>query len=464
MTLPQPIALPRPVEYAANDIISLMLNDADTCLRVEYEFSLRAEYMPNAETYRAYIAIQTMRKMGNKGELNDNELIKLAGNAINHDWISQRVSEGLDSRGRLDAILLQHLSSNALIVREYGRGQMLFEKLTQQAAALKSGQSVDETIAQSMTILVGAGVTDRIENEYAHENGSEFERMMESEPPPAIESGIPDVDRMVGGFVLGRFWALISAMKMRKTTMVINWILAALFSNPDVSVSFYSAEMPRNQVIGQMCAMLAVAWQLKNGVFSQNHKSNFISGSMLVAAGKRYRNWGHPATQSVSEAIRIYKSFEKRLQIYDTEGGLRNLDDAQRFFKRSVAVNGSQLHFFDYFTKLLMPGDLVAQSKYGADTFADMAKGNNCAVVVLAQKNASAIKNEDSHLVGAMGGIALEAAADYNWTTNYDAHETPDKVQLTLKQSRHSGVGSIALNIHPDSGLIFDASWIVNVK
>jgi hypothetical protein len=454
-----------PYHVAGDDIIALMLNSNDVCQRVEYEFGLRAELMPTIVHNRAYIAIQTLRKMGYAGGLNDNEIVRLAGEAVTHDWLGQRAYEGLNARGEVDSILLANLPSNAGMVLEHGQKLAVRTTLAEQVRLLDMGEvSAEQAMLNAMNTLAMAGKRQSIPNEYADENGADFVRMMESDPLPSIKTGLADVDNLTGGFITGRLWNVISAMKMRKTTMMLNWALGALFTNKDISVSIHSGEMTRRQVIAQLCAMLAVAWQLKNGVYKAGDRGNAISGDALIRAGNRYKTWGFPQTDSINAAFRLYQSLGRRLQIYDKQMGLQTIDDAMRFFKRSLAINGTKLHLFDYFSIFRAPGhSMHEQAQYSANIFQDMAVGHDCSVVVLAQKNAKSVENEDGHLVGALGGIALEAAGDYNWTTHYAPHEDANKLRLTLKQSRHSAVDSLNLNIHPASGLVLDASWMVNL-
>src|SRR5690348_10397808 len=82
-------------ERAADDLIALMAHSAEICSRLEYEFEVQAPYMPTVGHYHAYIAIQTLRKLGRKGSLNDNAVIELTGAAVTHDWYNMRYAEGV---------------------------------------------------------------------------------------------------------------------------------------------------------------------------------------------------------------------------------------------------------------------------------------------------------------------------------------------------------------------------------
>lgn len=444
-------------ERAADDIIALMVHSTEVCERVGYEFDLRHEYMPTPAHYHAYTAIQTLRKMGHKGTLNDNSIIELAGASVTHEWISRRNAEG-QKHGVLDAVLLHHLPENARIVRDNGKVKCLYEKLLTEANALQAGQEFDVTVINSMNALAMAGTNQAIGAEHADELGAEIELELESPPPQTLLTGITDIDTLTSGMGMNMLSSIISAYKMRKTTISLNMLLGVLMTNPDITAAFYSAEMNRNQIGRALIAMLSVAWLLREGLFTP--ESSVISGDLLQKAGNGYKQWRNYRAQAVNVGIQEFKKLSNRLQIYDKKvGNLQTMADAERLFKRNVALYGGAFHVFDYFGLLDMPGATVfEQSANRTKRFLEMSK--EATVLVLAQKNEANVDREEGHSAGAKGGNDLPAACSYVWTTRYKAKETPNQCTLELKHSRYSEARAMELEMHAPSGLLFASNWI----
>jgi hypothetical protein len=444
-------------EQAAGDLISLMIHSADVCARVEYEFDVRADYMPSYIHFQAYIAIQTLRKLGRKGSLNDNAVIELTGATVTHDWYNLYYARGVKNN-TIDAVLMAHLADNARIVRDNGKVKVLYEKLTAEANLLQAGQSFDDTLINSMNALAMAGTNQAIGDEHAVEHGAFIEDMLNNEPPPAFYTGINAIDDLTGGIGFKRLSSLISAYKMRKTTSALNIVLGVLMTNPDARAAFYSAEMNQIQVALNMIAMLAIAWLLKRGLYTP--ESSMIWGDLLQQVGNGYKHWKNHRAEAVNEGIKAYKALGNRLQIYDKNvGGLRTMADAERLFRRNVALFGGDFHVFDYFGLLEVSGaSLFEQSATRTQRFLEMSKDKS--ILVLAQKNEANVERTDGHSAGSKGGNDLPAASSYVWTTRYNAKETPNILTLELKHSRFSEVRAMDLGIHPPSGLLLENSWV----
>ncbi len=444
-------------ERAADDIIALMVHSTDVCERVGYEFDLRHEYMPTPAHMHAYTAIQTLRKLGHKGTLNDNSIIELAGAAVTHEWINRRNAEG-QKNGALDTVLLHHLAEDARIVRDNGKVKCLYEKLHSEADALQAGQAFDETIINAMNALAMTGTNQAIGAEHAVDLGSEIELELDAPPPQTLLTGITDIDSLTSGMGMNMLSSIISAYKMRKTTISLNILLGVLMTNPDITAAFYSAEMNRMQVGRSLIAMLATAWLLREGMFTP--ASSVISGDLLQKAGNNYKHWKDNRAQAVHVGIQEFKRLSNRLQIYDKKvGNLQTMADAERLFKRNVALYGGAFHVFDYFGLLDIPGATIfEQSAQRTKRFLEMSK--DATVLVLAQKNEANVEREEGHSAGAKGGNDLPAACSYVWTTRYKAKETPNQCTLELKHSRYSEVRAMELEMHAPSGLLFASNWI----
>lgn len=445
-------------ERAADDIIALMVHSTDVCERVGYEFDLRHDYMPTDAHFHAFVAIQTLRKLGHKGTLNDNSVIELAGAAVTHEWISRRNAEG-QKNGVLDAVLVHHLAENARIVRDNGKVKVLYEKLTNEANALQAGQAFDETIINSMNALAMAGTNQAIGAEHADELGAEIAMELEAPPPQTLLTGITDIDTLTNGMGMNMLSSIISAYKMRKTTISLNILLGVLMTNTDISAAFYSVEMSRQQIGRALIAMLATAWLLHEGLYTP--ESAVISGDLLLKAGNTYKYWKHNRAQAVNVGIQEFKKLSNRLQIYDKKvGNLQTMADAERLFKRNVALYGGAFHVFDYFGLFDMSGATTyEQSANRTKRFLEMSK--DATVLVLAQKNEANVDREEGHSAGAKGGNDLPAACSYVWTTRYKAKETPGQCTLELKHSRYSEARAMEVEMSAPSGLLLASNWIV---
>lgn len=458
--------LPLAPELAADDLLSLMLHSGDVCNRVAYEHGLKPEYMPGAHRLRLFMVILDLRRTLPDGTLPDTLVLEKGAGVFNIDYLAERADSGIEKGGRLDHLLLGNLETNVQIVVRSGRANLLKRKLSDMIGKL-TPENYEALAYTLFDTLTSATDTQALANTHAHENGKAFEVLMQSPSQKGFKWGLHWLDSVLGASATAhRTWYIGGAYKQRKTTLALNMLLGLLLSNPLAKVAFYSREMPRNSIIAQLVAMLAVADIISQGNLYRPVDGAYmsaISGDKLLTARNAYKQW--PAAGSVDAAIRTYQSFGQRLAIYDSSpqnGGLYDMASAYRLFKRSVSLEDAHVHMFDYAGLFDAPGaNIYEQSQYRALMFQRMAQEHEATVVVLAQRNEESIKSKSTYSPGIKGGGDAPASADHMLLTHYKMKDMREnELRVVMKLNKYGATGFEEYEIHPESGLILNASWI----
>lgn len=460
---------PSPYELAADDVIAVLLNEETALDKSVYEMGLLAAHMPTPQHKVAMEVITKLRQ--EKQVVHDTIVMDMAGGAVGLDWISQRWA--LYDVTRAGSVF----EANVRLVREHGIRQGIKRVLNTGITQLEETKKpTSQLIAQLMDILSTVHMDTSIKGETAAEIGKEFMALMNSEPIAQLSTGFTWLDNIAGGFDRKHLWWIAGAYKGRKSTMMLNLILATLMQGAEVGV--LSREMPRIRVAGQLIAMLAVSWLLREGLYGQTDSRgvplNSISANSLARARAGYRKWDKRKVAAVDYGMAEWFKFDKQLRIYDSMDGAGSLSDwasVQRIVKRDKAMYGLDLLFVDYMQLFDAPGKSEhEQTAYLAKNFQKLTMREDITTVVLAQKNEESIKNgQKSYSPGIKGGGDAAATADFMLVTSYkmDANQNDTELNVRMQLSRHGTGGADVDNtfdIHPASGLFLEASWIADKK
>ncbi len=460
---------PTPYELAADDVISVLLNEETAFDTASYELGLLPAHMPTPQHKVAYEVISELRM--NKQPVHDTIVMDKAGGAVKLDWISQ-VFALYDATRTGDVF-----RENVKIVKDHGIRLGVQRVLNTASTQLADGRKTASTIiSQLMDILPSVQMDTAIKGETAVEIGQDFIAMMNSEPSPLLSTGLSWVDEISGGFDRKHLWWIAGAYKQRKSTLMLAFALNTVMQG--ASIAILSREMPRKRVAAQMVAMLAVAYLVREGFYGVMDKNMIpisnISANSLQKAGKNYRRWHPTKVKAVDYGIAEWMKFQKLLRIYDsTEGGgsLSDWSSLQKTVKRDKALYGLDVLYVDYMQLFSAPGtSSYEQTAFISKNLQKMTIREDITTVVVAQKNEDSIKEgQKSYSPGIKGGGDAAASADFLLVTSYKQGEDSDETKLKARMqlSRH-GIGGAdvehTFEIHPASGLFLESDWIQKEK
>lgn len=460
---------PTPYELAADDVISVLLNEESAYDTASFELGLLPAHFPTPQHKAAYEVISELRT--NKLPVHDTIVMDKSGGAVKLDWISQVFA--LYDATRTGLVFRE----NVKLVKEHGIRNGVQRVLNTAATQLVDGKkSVSLVISQLMDILPNVQTDTATRGETAAEIGKDFIAMMNSEPAPLLSTGLAWVDEISGGFDRKHLWWIAGAYKQRKSTLMLAFALNAVMQN--ASIAILSREMPRKRVAAQMVAMMSVAYLVREGQYNGMDRNlipiNSISANALMKAGKNYRRWHPLKVKAVDYGIECWLKFEKLLRIYDSSesgGALSDWSSIQKTVKRDKALYGLDVLFVDYMQLFSAPGlNTYEQTAFISKNLQKLTIREDVTTVVVAQKNEDSIKDgKKSYSPGIKGGGDAAASADFLLVTSYKQNDEADDTKLTARMqlSRH-GIGGAdvehVFDIHPASGLFLESSWIREVK
>lgn len=465
---------PTPWEMAADDVISVMLNDSDGCDRILHHYGVMPGHMPSAAHKATFEAIRNC--VAAKEPLHDASIMARAGSSVDLIWLTQVKALFSDT-------VLAALPYTAKRLVNFGLNAGVVRILKLAEAEIAKGKSHADVIPRLMTALTGLNTAHEVRGETADVNGAEFLRFMHSTPPTLPLTGIPWLDALTGGVNRGHMWWIAAPYKSRKSTVMLNialglfmtWFTRGCAGEPP-SIGMASGEMTRNRVIAQLVAMLAVAYIRRRGWWTERFTAgttayplHMISADALMKSREQYRQWDKRRIEAVDYGIAQYMQFSKAFRLYDSMpgGGLGTFDDLLTTMRRDIHLNKTNVFFVDYLQLFAPPGmKLFEFMSSAALRLQRFAQTENVTVIGLVQQNEETIRSGSSYSAGVKGGGDAAATADYLITSLYRAGDLADddtKLQLTMKLSRHSTGGADTQHvhdIHPASGLLLASDWI----
>lgn len=450
---------------AADDTLAAMYFDPEKIDKAIYDHAIRVAYYP-LEAQR--VLFQTLCNLRTEGlEVYDTTVLASAGNRITHEWLLNLVNTYAPPMGAA-------FDTNCQLLTKYGvrAGAVKVLQTSWEQLSNADGKSTTEVIQQTMDILGGLHTVNGIRRVTAAETGQDFAEYMTGEPATTQSTGNDWLDDLTGGFSPSDIWWVVSAYKMRKSTLLLNLGMFAALNG--ASVAFLSREMPIRRVVAQIVCMFGIGYLIENGLYeaksNTGHPLNWINPRALMQARNTFRRWDNRKVRAIDYGIAEWSKLKSRMRIYDTtdEGGrLRDMASVEAIIRRDRALHGTEIVMADYLQLFDAPGaGIFDKTSYSARVFQEIAKRDNLTMLIAAQKNENAIQNgnTDSYSPGVKGGGDPAQTADFLLETRYKYGDLTDerKLEICLKLSRHGSGGNDVkqiFDIHPGSGLFTEGDY-----
>lgn len=448
-------------ELAADDVLSVLLNEAEAWLAA-LEVGLKPGHMPTTAHRTLYQAILEIRRTGEPAH--DTVLLERSKDAFDLSWLHQRMV--LYDETRAGDVFRANLG----LVKKAGKAAGIERLLSITQAQLRSGEKDADTASQQLVALLTALDSDESLRDITAEDQAKSIRLLLDAPPPVRRlTGLAWLDALTGGFEPGHLWWIGGAYKGRKSTLMMNLALNAVIDGANVTI--LSREMPRKWLAAALISMLAVGWLHSQGKYNPDEK---LSASILRQTGNKYRkDWKQEKITALDWAVDRYGKFEKRLRTYDSSedgGGLSDVESIKRLVRRDKHLYGLDIVFVDYF-QLFGAAEQGGKGYFEKMAFVatelqSLAQREKVTMVIVAQKNEESIKSgSGSYSPGIKGGGDAAQTADYLLTTHYKQEEGQTDTELLVKMvlSRWGAGGKgieQTLAIHPASGLLLDSKWV----
>ena len=185
--------------------------------------------------------------------------------------------------------------------------------------------------------------------------GQKYRQRLLQAAEPLRSTGFEWFDGLTGGYQDSILMWIASAYKQRKTTLLLNMLLAAAVLGEKPAL--LSGEMTQEQVYWQLISMLAVQNLYQRGKYADSYKAkdgktiplNWINATALRNAQDAYRSWHVDKVQAIDWALDFYETLD--IRIYDSTddlGGLKDLDSITRVVKYDMARHNGRRFFGDY--------------------------------------------------------------------------------------------------------------------
>lgn len=480
-------------EIAADDIVAVLYHNPVGYQDIRFRHGLLPKLMPEGHYQKFVDAVYWLYE--NKKPIHDTTIIERAPD-ITPQWLAERVTLYDDTRTTPDVI-----KANCEIVKDEGihRGTRRLLQIADKQLETRGAGSRIEVIGKLTNLLSTIGVDGKAEAVSASEHGR-LNRIKDANSVDGVPVGIDFLDTSSNGYELGHIWWIGGAYKGRKTTLLLNMLLAAAIRrllNPDapdnVSPAFLSLEMRQERVQRQIESMLAIAWIYKHGFYGKTYRNkngyevhyDWIGHSLIKRVNRMHGHLegeaqlnayksmlGEERGYAVFWAQQTYDKLSMRIYDSSTEhGNLHDYNSVDTAINMDIINHGGNWFGVDYLQLISHPGSSIFEQ------VSDMSKGfqkkaqkKNVTMLVLAQLNEDTIKNGESYSPGVKGGGDPAQTADYFIRTRYnDNVTTSDETQLSvqMKLSRHSAGGNGVkelMEIHPASGLILSQQWIQEIS
>lgn len=451
-------------ELAADDVIAVVMVERDWYENARFNQGLRPAHLPEKHG----LALKIIYDLYDCGEpIHDTTILARANGQLELSWVAQHIA--LYDATRTGDVF----SANVKLAIEEGTRQATSKLLTIAAGQITSGQNREQTLENLYSVLSGISSGRRIVNESAAQHGQLFRQRLEQPQKVIHSTGFNWLDGLTGGIQPAHLWWIVAAYKQRKTTFMLNMLLAqAVYGEKP---ALLSGEMTQEQVYWQLIAMLAIANLQKRGLYEETYKTaegkliplNWIGGVSLRNAQQSYKRWHPEKIKAIDWALDFYESLN--IRIYDSTdglGGLSDLDSIRRVVGYDRARHAGKVYCGDYIQLFEAPGmNMVDKEAMKARALQNMTRKEGITMIWAAQKNEESVKgNNESYSPGVSGGGAVAQTADFLLVTQYKQRKEQSENDLTveMKLSRHGPGGDgvkETFQIHPGSGLILYQDW-----
>lgn len=458
-----------PYEAAADDVFTVLFAEPDSRRWARFDAGLRAGHFP--EPHKT--AIAALFELDDEGQpVHDTTLAARCNGRITPDWISARVC--LYDELRTGAVF----QANVRLVMQEGLTAGTKKLLTTALDELRKGAKRESVVYTLLSLLGNLNVEAGIKGETAAALGQKYRQRLNQPAAPIRSTGMAWLDGLTGGYQDAHLWWIASAYKQRKTTLMLNLLLAAAVQGE--SPAMLSGEMTQQQVYWQLVSMLAILNLYKRGLYNDSYKTkdgktvalNWISAIALFNERSNYRNWHPEKVKAIDWAVDYLETLDFR--IYDSTedlGGLQDLDSIRRVVKYDMARHGGRRFFGDYIQLFEADGSNMTEKEQAkARGLQQLTRANGLTMIWAAQQNEEGVKGSGTgYSPSVAGGGAVPQTADFLLITRYQRTDMngvvmPDtELAVNMKLSRHSPTGETVFDIHPGSGLILGQNWFSRV-
>lgn len=459
------IQQPSTWELAADDILSVIMVERDWYETARFNQGLRPAHLPDKHG----AALKIIYDLYDAGEpIHDTTILARANGQLDLPWVAQRIA--LYDATRTGDVF----SANVRLAVEEGTRQATAKLLSIAAQQITAGNSRQQTLDNLYSVLSGLSSGRTITNEGAASHGQLYRQRLNEAQKPIRSTGFSWLDGLTGGIQSAHLWWIVAAYKQRKTTFMLNMLLAQAVHGEKPAL--LSGEMTQEQVYWQLIAMLAIANLQKRGLYEETYKSvdgkiiplNWLGGVSLRNAQQNYKKWHPEKVKAVDWALDFYESLN--IRIYDSTdglGGLSDLDSIRRVVGYDRARHGGRVYCGDYIQLFEAAGaSMVDKEAAKARAIQNMTRKEGITMIWAAQRNEEAVKgNNESYSPGVSGGGAVPQTADFMLVTQYKQHKEQSESDLAvqMKLSRHGPCGDAikeTFQIHPGSGLLLYQDWL----
>jgi len=369
--------------------------------------------------------------------------------------------------------------ANVETLCEYGERNHTIKQLQRAATELISGgkdKDADKVVSHAISALVNSG-SDSIEAETADRMADDFFAYMSEMPERHMQTGVALTDRWTGGFGAGDFIAIVAAMKQRKTSLVLNWLLNMARSGH--SVALMMLESNKRMVNAMLVSMLAIEYLIENNLYNEPEidnngrpfgQANQVWASTLIKLQGHYPSLGQRRAEAIRYGISEFRKLERNFRVYDRTrkgGSLNDNASIHRVCLRDKALYGTDFIAIDHAQRINERGNDYEKLTTVVPYLESLARRENIAMCLLAQLKADEAEGTgNTHLSGVRGGSVLDEAVDYMFITGYkqklpdsEVRRPNNQLIIGLQHSRYGDGGAHkreVVNIDPNSGLILN--------
>lgn len=450
----------------AEDVLSLLCTepyiegDLNFFKKASHERMLKPYHLPPGRWRSLYEAVLQLHLT--EKNVNWNNLVAILPSTADEAWYTELSSLA-------DPIRMFDFDENVERLIELGNRMSIISTLEHTTESLRKGEGIEFAVQNCISDITSLG-DGKIEDETAIGTSTRVSRIFEADPVPGICTGIDFIDEAIGGLRSQKMLVLAGAYKSRKTTIMLNWILAAIRQGKKPAILSFENSIEITTL--QLIAMLAVEWLFRvNKIeYTDSASAYWISASDLMMLGKTYQQkWAGLKAEAVNYARETWESFGKGIRIYDrsTNGGsLSNIASIKSVIKRDMHLYGGDFFAIDHQGLIDANGEIYESTRYVSkelQVISRITEPHSIHLLVLAQLNEEAIKRKksSSYSSGVKGGGDTNANADYVLRTTpiKDPNGGQDKyydnrVDLQIKHNRWgASTARHTVKFHPQSGL-----------
>lgn len=448
---------------AGNNVLSVLLGVPgahEEALRRQ----LRAEHFPPGSWRDVFPALMDLR-------LHNQEVVATTvvnqaaalGHQVDLYWVEMQMA-------RLDDLQVDSFEENLGILieqAEIDHDNGVYANAQRRLQAGHRREEVAAWVTTSVSTRTGRDTRDAT----ASAGADRVAALLDDEPRRVIPTGIPFIDQRTYGVQRGQTWAVVAHYKGWKSRVMRNLALNVCANGGSTTLGLF--EGTQDQIEVQFVAMLAARWLWHKGWFEE--KDNH--GQPLCAIDPLYlhtfrkvarQQWPQKKLQALDAGLQAYADLGDRLRVYDKTkhgGHLFDFGSVLAMLLRDQHLYGDvDLLALDFLQLIEVPDaqGIYDRVSFLAPALQSLAIEQDVCVLLLSQQSEQEIRSKrTSHSPGAKGGGDLPAAADFLFTTEYNAKDSEgvrDQLKLCLRLSRYAQAGPDVYTYLPVEAV---TGWII---